>query len=138
MTGKLIQSSAEDGEVISSIGRCGVFLGLVLAIGCGKDAKQKQTPEQLKGRLDAAIGITDPSKRNDALQSVAEDAAEAGVGEVAQAAAERITDPSRKNNVAAACALKLAERGDTKGATTVAGLITDPSRKNDVLGKIAK
>jgi hypothetical protein len=123
--------------MITSIGRCGVILGLVLALGCGKDAKSNQTTDQLNGRLDAAIGITDQSKRNDALQSVAEDAAEAGVGDVAQTAAERISDQVRRNDVAVICALKLAERGDTKAATSIAGIITDQVKRNDVLGKIA-
>jgi len=115
---------------------CALILGLALAAGCGRDAKQ--TPEQLKGRLDAAMGLTDPDKRNDALKAVAEDAAESGVGEIAQAATQRITDHDRQNQVAGTCALKLADHGDTKSATAVAGLITDPDRRNEVLGKISK
>ncbi len=123
---------------MKSVNRCVVILWFALIFGCGQDAKPKQTPEQLKGRLDAAIGVTDPDKRNDALKAVAEDAAEAGDGEVAQAATEKITDPDRKNEVAATCALKLAKRGNTKAANSVAGLITDPDKKNQVLGKISK
>jgi hypothetical protein len=113
------------------------MLGLVLAIGCGKDPKQKQTLEQLNGRLEAALGITDPSKRNDALKSVAEDAADTGMEETTLAALGKITDPSLRNDEAATCALKLSVFGNKKGATAVAGLITDPAKKNDVLGKIA-
>jgi hypothetical protein len=116
---------------------CALILGLALTTGCGQGANQKQTPEQLEGRLGAASAVTDPDKRNESLKVVAEDAADVGVGDVVRAAAEKITDPDSKNDVARTCALKLAKRGDMKAATAVAGLITDPDTKNDVLGKIS-
>lgn len=114
-------------------------LCLSIATGCSQQSKEKQLAETpLKGRLEAALAITDPSSKNDALKSVALDAATAKNTEVVIAALQKISDPSLKNATAATCALKLAEQGETKEATATAAIISDPSQKNDVLSRIAK
>jgi len=122
---------------MAALARAVVAVCLAAAIGCD-GSKPPQSPEQLKGRLDAATGITDPGARNAALQPVARDAADAGAGDIALQAITAISNPSTRNEVAADCALRLAKRGDTKGATAVADVITDPATKNDVKGKIAR
>jgi hypothetical protein len=126
-------------QVIYSV----IVAGLALVVGCGPDGKtptvkQVQNADQLKGRLDAAMAITEPDRKNDALKSVAEDAADAGHVEYTKAAINQITEPDRKNKVAATCALKLSHKGDTGGATAIAQLITEPDLKNRTLSKISK
>jgi hypothetical protein len=115
---------------------------LALALGCSQPKatppKEPQGPEQLKGRLEAANKMTNLTDRNQALQSIAEDAATAGAAEIVTAALEGITNLGLRNDTAAECALRLARRGDTKAATTVAESITNLSKRNEVLGKIAK
>lgn len=117
--------------------------GIVLLVvanlaGCNREAPRTQAPDQLKGRLDAANGISNSTERNEALKSVAQDAAEAGVVEVTVKAVEGISNTTMRSEVAATCARKLAKRGETKGATDVAQLITNSTLKNEVLGEIAK
>lgn len=118
----------------------GVLIPLVLVFGCGRSQtpREPQTPDQLKGRLDAATKITNSTERNEALQTIAEDAADAGISEIVIKALEGITNSSTRNDVAADCALRLAKKGETKGATTVAEGITNSTKRNEVLGKIAK
>src|SRR5215204_446708 len=54
---------------MAALARAVVAVCLAAAIGCD-GSKPPQSPEQLKGRLDAATGITDPGARNAALQPV--------------------------------------------------------------------
>src|SRR5262245_29599481 len=82
--------------------------GLVLVIaaiaaGCNREGQRSQAPEQLKGRLDAANGISNSSEKNEALKSVALDAADSGVVEVAVKALEGISNSSMRSEVAATC-----------------------------------
>lgn len=116
----------------------GVLFVLTIAAGCSREAPRPQTAEQLKGRLEAANGITNSTEKNAALKAVAEDAADAGAADVAAKAAEGITQSTTRNEVAEACARKLARRGDTSGAKAVAELITNTTKKNEVLGEIAR
>ena len=112
---------------------------LTFAAGCSQQSKENQLAEgPLKGRLDAALAITDPSSKNVALKTIALDAAAANNSEVVKAALVKISEPSLKNATAASCALKLAAQGETKEATATAAIITDPSQRNDILSKIAK
>ena len=63
---------------------CVLIVELALVVGCSPDGKtpegkQNQNADQLKGRLDAAVAITEPDRKNDALKSVAGDAADAAM-----------------------------------------------------------
>lgn len=118
--------------------RGAVVVMLAFLTGCNRDAQRQQSPEQLKGRLDAANAISNTTEKNEALKSVAQDAADSGVVEVALKAVEGISNTTTRNEVAAACSRKLAKRGDTKGATDVAQLISNTTLKNEVLAEIAK
>ena len=104
--------------------------------GCNND--KPLVSGAIKGRLDAALAITDMSKRSDALARVAEDAGAAGDVDVAKQAIDNITDVSKRSDTASAVALKLAEAGKTAEATEIAKKITDVSKRNAVLAKLAK
>jgi hypothetical protein len=124
--------------MVSRYAGSAIVVVLALLAGCNREAQRQQSPEQLKGRLDAANGISNSAEKNAALKSVAEDAADSGVVDVVVKAVEGISNTTTRSEVAAACARKLAKRGDTKGATDVAQLISNTSMKNEVLGEIAK
>jgi hypothetical protein len=121
-------------------------VGLALAVGCGSGSprpsaeppKDRPSAEQLRGRLDAAVGITDPVKKREVLQVLARDAADAGTGEVVLQAVKEIIDPAVKADAAEDCAVRLVRSGDAKGATAVADLIADPARRDEVKAKIAR
>lgn len=115
-----------------------LFLGSLVLLGCGGGTKQPATPEQLKGRLDAASAMSDIGKRNEALATLAQEAADAGETEVTNRALDQILDLGQKNSAAYSCALKLAEGGKTQVAVEVAKKITDLGKRNDALGRIAR
>jgi hypothetical protein len=115
-----------------------MIVGLVVVAGCGQQPRSAQTPEQRKWRLDAAIGVTNMTQKNEALISVAEDAADAGAGDIVVKALEEMSNLTTKSDVAETCALKLARRGDAKAATRVAETMTNLTKKNEVLARIAK
>jgi hypothetical protein len=122
-------------------------IGLALAIGCdsgpkppppAEPTKDRPSAEQLRGRLQAAVGITDPKLKREAMQALARDAADAGAGDVVLRAVREIFDPAVQADVAEDCAIRLVTSGDAKGATAVADVITDVTRRNEVRAKIAK
>jgi hypothetical protein len=114
-----------------------VFAVLSLA-GCGHQRTPHAIPEQLKGRLDAALAINDMNQRDAALKSVAQDAAEAAEGEIVKRAVYEIHDLPMMDKVAYACALRLVERGQAQAAADTAKLMRDASKQNEVLSRIAK
>jgi hypothetical protein len=107
-----------------------------LMAGC--DSSKPVASGPIGGRLDAALAITDLSKRNSALAKVAEDAGAAGDADTAKKSIEKITDLNVRNDAAAAAAFKLAEVGKHAEATEVAKKITDLNKKDSVLSKLAK
>jgi hypothetical protein len=111
---------------------------MLLFVGCSDQSTSRATSDKFKGRLTAALAINDTSQRNDALKSVAQDAAEAAEGEIVKRAIYEINDSAMLDNVAYTCALKLVERGQAQAAADTAKLMHDTSRQNEVLSQIAK
>src|SRR5262245_52539679 len=136
-----------EGPAMVRCTRALVAVGLAVAVGCGPGAKpqpsaeppkDRPSAEQLRGRLEAALGITDPVRQGEALRVVARDAADAGAGDIVLQAVKRITDVAARNEVAADCAVRLARSGDPKGANLVTDQITDPAKRNEVRAKVAE
>ena len=129
---------------------CYAVLLLALAIGCGQPSpttrpapapstpKPPQTAEQLNGRLEAALKMTNHAQQHEALKAVAEDAASASAAEIVTKALDAMDNHALRNEVAADCALRIAKRGDPKSAATVAERISNRAQRDDVLSKIAK
>jgi hypothetical protein len=121
-----------------SLRLCGLLLCPMLLLGCDQRPREPASPEELKGRLDAALSMRNVADRNDALASVARDAAAAGDGDMVKRALGPINNTSRKDEAAAACALKLAEIGKSQVAVEVAKTIHNSPLQNETLGRIAK
>src|SRR5262249_19348412 len=100
--------------------------------------KDRPSAEQLRGRLEAALGITDPVRQGEALRGVARDAADAGAGDIVLQAGNRITDLAARNEVAADCAVRLARSGAPKRADLVPDQMTGPAKRNEVRAKVAE
>src|SRR4051794_15615020 len=101
------------------------FLCATAVSGCSdKGSSGRPNAGLLQGRLDAALALTDETKRDDALASVAAEAAEGTANldpdfarECAKEAVEKIKNPVKKDDSAATCARALARRGHYPEAT---------------------
>jgi hypothetical protein len=103
-----------------------------------KDRGEKTTNDPYAARLDAALAIGIPSDRNDALKTVALDAAEAGKADIVKKAIAGIGFLDMKAEVTGECALKLADAGKHQEAVDVAKMIGVLSDRADVLKKLAE
>lgn len=92
----------------------------------------------LQGRLDAALGISSITEKDDALKAVASDAARAGDGQVATRALDAMTLVTAKDDAAYDVAVELARKGKGSEATQAANMISSVTRKDEALSKIAK
>jgi len=90
------------------------------------------------GRLVAALELKDKGDRNSALAHCAEDAAGAGIGEVADLAADAIADISIRESTRYKCSMVLAKAGQSGIAATIAKKISDDSLRREVLLKISR
>jgi hypothetical protein len=115
-----------------------LLLGLVFVFGCGEANRPPATPEQLRGRLEAATAMTNVAERNDVLVVLAKDAADIGESEIVKQAIGQIGNIAQKNDIAYSCALKLSKQGKIQAATDVAKMIANVAQRNEALGKIAK
>jgi predicted Zn-dependent protease len=120
-----------------------LLCGLSLLLGCGPNAApqaggRQAAPGQFKGRLDAAMAMTDLNKRDDALKVIAQDAASAGDPEFVQQALQKFMNLNLKDEAAAAAALKLAANGQNEAAVEVAKTMVDLNKRDQVLQKVAK
>jgi hypothetical protein len=116
---------------------------LLLIFGCGpkqgsQTNERHDTPEQLKGRLDAALSVNNISRRDQALKAIAEDAASAAETELVKQVLEKFNNLSLKDETAVACALKLSAAGQYQSAVEVAKMINNLSKRDEVLQRIAK
>src|SRR5205807_984618 len=108
---------------------------LILAAGCGGDAVPDTSP--FRGKLDAALAISDSHAKNGALAKVALEAAADGETAVVKKALSKISDSFTKNSTASVCAITLAGAGKSVEATEVAKSITDSFTRDSTLSKIA-
>jgi len=115
---------------------------LTLLLGCAsKPASQSNedlTLDQLKGRLDAALSMSNLNQRDEALKAVAENAASAGQAELVKQALGKFTNLNVKDEVAAACALKLSAAGHAQEGVEVAKMMTNINMRDEALRKIAQ
>jgi hypothetical protein len=102
-------------------------LGLTLA-GCAAP----QTPSQLSDRLSNAEQITDSKQKDDALQQIAKDAANAGNGQVCVYAVAEISNSNLKDGTAHTCADVFNGRGDRTTAEVLVNKISDTGLQNEI------
>jgi len=94
-------------------------------------------PTPLATRLQAARAITFMNQRDEALGSVARDAAQAGNVAITKEALQGMTFMLRHDAAAEDCALKLSDAGHGSAAVEVAKLITFMNKRDAVLKKLA-
>lgn len=110
------------------------------------DASNEPTPaassetsnDRYAARLDAALAIGILSERDNALQKVALDAADAGRADIVKKAVAGIGGIDSKANVTAQCALKLADADKLQDAVDLAKTIGVGSLRAETLKKLAE
>jgi serine/threonine protein kinase len=98
--------------------------------------KKDPREEGLAIRLEAALQITDPFDKDEALGKVTSDAAAAGFGDLVK---KGVAAVGRLNvdDVAADCALKLADAGQKKAAFEVAQMLKSLLKRDEIMKKLA-
>ena len=118
-----------------------VVAGLALLnTGCIHHERRASAPVErssLAMRLEAAQGMTFLTERDEALGSVARDAAHAGDAAMTKDALQRMTFLQTRDAAAGDCALELSEAGQHSAALEVARLILSLQKRDAVLKKLA-
>jgi hypothetical protein len=115
-----------------------------LPAGCVLDIYSKQVESEsdresheFATRLDAAMGVQDVTKRDDALARVARDAAKRGRVGVVKRALTEMSVLEKHDATASEAALTLAGVNTGEDAVPVAKTIANQSLRDDTLAKIA-
>jgi hypothetical protein len=111
-----------------------VVLVSALSVGCSAD----RSPPDFQAQLDAALAINGPQARDNALATVAENAAAAAEVDIAKKAVAKISHPVKKDKAAEGAALKLARAGKSAAAVEVAKMINDVTLRDNTLSKLTK
>ena len=120
-------------KIVTSI--CLLF---ILVTGCQDPASTMTAPPtEISGRLDAALAMKEDTARHNTLVKLAQDAAEAGDGDVVLKAIEAVDAGTARDNTCAICSEALARKGKTSEATAVAKQISNETARNNTLSKIA-
>lgn len=108
-----------------------IGLGLAFAlVGC---AAAPQTGSQLSDRLSNAQQITDSHQKDDALQTIAKDAANSAQPQLCLNAVGGIADSRLRDMTAHGCADTFNGKGDRSTATALVGMIGDAGLKDQIL-----
>lgn len=94
-------------------------------------------PSEMSSRLDAALAMKADTSRHNTLVRVAQDAAEAGDGDVVLKAIAAIDAGTARDNLCSTCSKALAKKGKTSEATAVAMQLANDTSRNNLLSQIA-
>ena len=115
---------------------------LALVAGCSKKADQSanEIPADmpLPQKLEAAMKITNPESRDEALRRLSNEAAMQRQPDIAKQAIEKLSKPQLRDDVAAGVAKMFARLGDTESAGQLASMIASQEIKDRVLAEIAR
>jgi hypothetical protein len=115
-----------------------ICLLLILVAGCQDPASTMTAPPtEISGRLGAALEMKKGTARHNTLVRLAQDAAEAGDGNVVFKAIEAVDAGTARDNTCAICSAALARKGKTSEATAVANQISNETARNNALSKVA-
>jgi hypothetical protein len=95
------------------------------------------TQARYAARLEAALAISNPFERDDALASLATDAAAVGQVRVVKRCLAALSNPFCKDATASCCALRLGQAKQGSAAVAVARTISNPFERDAVLRKMA-
>jgi hypothetical protein len=123
-------------------GRLLVAVALLAPAGCqGRPAPAPvdaaAAPSSYAGRLEAALSISNVGTRDEALATLALDAAGGGDAASADAAIDGISNVGLRDQTAADAAARLAKSGK-EGAVAIARRIGNVGLRDDTLARIAK
>ncbi len=116
-------------------------LPALLAEGAAMAAQgvvQAASQDVLQSRLEAAETISDASDKDDALKTLAVDAAQAGDFALAKQALEQISDVDVHDPAARRCMQTLVKAGHRKEAMEMAKIIQDTDTRDQALLELAK
>ena len=115
-----------------------ICLLLSFIAGCQQPVSTMSAPKtEMTGRLEAALTMKKGAARHNALVHVAQDAAEAGDGDVVLKAIAAIDDGTAHDNLCSTCSEALAKQGKISEATAVAKQLANDAARNNLLGRIA-
>jgi hypothetical protein len=115
-----------------------IFLLLVLfAGGDGQVPATVTGTSEFSGRLEAALAMKDGTARHNTLVNLAENAAQAGDGDIVIKTIAAVDAGTSRDNLCAICSIALAKQGKTSEATAVAKEITSETQRNNTLTQIA-
>lgn len=115
-----------------------IFLLLVLFAGCDRQVPATAPgTSEFSGRLEAALAMKNGTSRHNTLVKLAENAAQAGDGEVVIKTIAAVDAGTARDNTCAICSLALAKQGKTSEATAVAKEIANETQRNNTLTQIA-
>ena len=111
---------------------------LTFIAGCQQPVSTMSAPKtEMTGRLEAALAMENDTARHNALAQVAQDAVEAGDGDVVLKAIAAIDDGTAHDNLRSTCSEALAKKGKISDATAVAKQLANDAARNNLLGRIA-
>ncbi len=129
-----------------------MLVGLMLLIGVGGGLavialiipayQARQTPKKVvssefAGRFEAVLAMENDTSRHNTLVRLAEDAANAGDGDLVLKVIEHVEAGTARSNTCAICSEALLKRGMTSAATAVALQIENETSRNNMLARIA-
>lgn len=114
-----------------------MFLLLFLFTGCKEQgATMSSPPTVLSGKLEAALAMKEGTSRHNTLVKLAEEAANAGDGDIVLKVIAEVDAGTARDNTCAICSEALAKQGKTSEATAVAKQIADETSRNNTLARI--
>jgi hypothetical protein len=115
-----------------------ICLLLLLLAGCDHQVPVTGTgTSEFSGRLEAALAMENGTAKHNTLVKLAENAAQAGDGDVVLKAIAAVDAGTFRDNTCAICSLALAKQGKTLEATAVAKEIANETQRNNTLTQIA-
>lgn len=114
-----------------------LLFGVALVVVAGCQGEKPVDAKDAAARVEAAISIGDPTKRDDALSVACKDAAAVGEVDVVKKGLGRLGDPTKRDDTTFDCAIKLKDAKKLEAATEIAKRIGDPTKRDKALAKLA-
>lgn len=111
---------------------------LILLAGCDERPQELDYRGPFRGKLEAALAISDINTRDTALANLAAEAAAARETEVVTRALAKISDLDTKDKSASTCVDILVQAGESHEATEVAKTIKGTSARDAALKRVAE
>ena len=115
---------------------CAMMALCSLIVFAGCDQKPANSSEAM-GRVEAAIRISNPTERDDALGPACRGAAKIGASEAVKKGLAGIGNPTLRDEVASDSALSLRDSGQGGAAAEVTNFIGNPTQRDNILKKLA-